>query len=182
MRPRPIFPGMENYQLRIENRFENILKITKDIKFQDWSMQHLDKVLKSLKNGQSQDTMRFVNELLTYQNIGEDLKKSVLVICNNIKNQLIIPKYLLKIFITSIPKKLKSLLNLEYQRGLFLVPKLRAVLSKLIYNSIISEIENNLTNSNIGSCKGKSPRNHLFVVYSVINETVNSEHQRDIVF
>ena len=56
------------------------------------------------------------------------------------------------------------------------------VLSKLIYNSIISEIETNLTNSNIGSRKGKSPRDHLFVVYSVISETLNSEHQRDFIF
>ena len=61
-------------------------------------------------------------------------------------------------------------------------PKLKIILSKLIYNSIISEIESNLTNSNIGSRKGKSPRDHLFVMYSVIQETLNSEHQRDIIF
>ena len=126
--------------------------------------------------------MSFANELFCLQNIGDDLKSSILIICNNIKNQLIIPDFLLKIFITSIPKKYKSPLNLEYQRGLFLVPKLRVILIKLVYNSIISEIDNNLTNSNIGSQKGKSPRDHLFVVYSVVNETLNSEHQRDIVF
>ena len=32
------------------------------------------------------------------------------------------------------------------------------------------------------SCKGKSPGNHLFVNYSVINETLNSKHQRVIIF
>ena len=40
-------------------------------------------------------------------------------------------------------------------------------------------MENSLTNSNIGSQKGESP---LFVLYSVVNETLNSEHQRDIIF
>ena len=170
MRSRPITPGMENYQFDIENRFEKILNITKKNTFPDWTLQDLNMVLKSLKNGQSQDTMNFANEIFSFKNIGDNLKNSVLVICNNIKNQQIIPDFLLKIFITSIPKKQKSPLNLEFERGIFLVPKLRVVLVKLIFNSIISDIENDLTNSNIGSRKGKSPRDHLFVVHSVINE------------
>ena len=51
MRSRPILPGMENYQMEVEHRFDNILKMTKNIKFPDWNMQDLDKVLRSIKKG-----------------------------------------------------------------------------------------------------------------------------------
>ena len=64
MRSRPILPGMESFPSEIEDKFDQILKITRNIKFQDWSMHDLKKVLKSLKKGQSPDTMNFVNELL----------------------------------------------------------------------------------------------------------------------
>ena len=60
-------------------------------------------------------------------------------------------------------------------RGIFLTPKLRGLFSKLVYNSIIDLIEDNLSLSNIGARKRKSPRDHLFVTYSVINEVLKSE-------
>ena len=66
--------------------------------------------------------------------------------------------------------------------GIFLVPKLRVIFLKLIYNSIIGDIEDNLTNSNIGSRKNKSPLDHLFVVYSVLNETLKGKEPKDYVF
>ena len=55
---------------------------------------------------------------------------------------------------------------------------------KLVYNSIISKIESNLTSSNIGARKNKAPRDHLFVLYSVINETLRSKDTTplDLVF
>ena len=73
---------------------------------------------------------------------------------------------------------------LENLRGLFLVPKLRSILVKLIYNSISDDLEEQLSPSNIGARKGKAPRDHLFVVYSVINEVLRSKEERkiDLVF
>ena len=58
------------------------------------------------------------------------------------------------------------------------------MLSKLIYNSIIDIIEGQLSPSNIGARRNRSPRDHLFVVYAVVNETVHSEHAscKDLVF
>ena len=55
MRSRPILPGMENCQMEVEHRFDNILKMTKNIKFPHWNIQDLVKVLRSIKKGQSQD-------------------------------------------------------------------------------------------------------------------------------
>ena len=92
------------------------------------------------------------------------------------KNGQYIPEFLKDVHISSIPKKAKSPLSLSSERGIFLVPRLRGLLSKLIYNSIINNLEERLSPSNIGARKRRSPRDHLFVVYSVVNETLNSNH------
>ena len=53
----------------------------------------------------------------------------------------------------------------------------------MIYNSIIDDLEKQLSPSNIGARKGKSPRDHLFVLYAVLNETRKDNHgQLDLVF
>ena len=67
-------------------------------------------------------------------------------------------------------------MSLASERGIFLVPKLRGLLSKLIYNSIIDNIEERLSPSNIGARKKRSPRDHLFVIYAVVNDTLKSKH------
>ena len=124
--------------------------------------------------------MGIVNELFMPENIGEDLKCSLLVFFNKIKNQNQIPHFFRNVYITAIPKKRKSSLDLVSQRGIFLVPKLRSLFLKLIYNSIIDKIEDNLSLSNIGARKNKSPRDHLFVVYSVIQETLSEKDVSDL--
>ena len=178
MRLRPIVPSLVNYELEVENQFKNILNSTKDVKLPDWSLQDLDKVLKSLKSRQSQDTMGLINEIFMPANIGSDMKASLLILFNEVKNNLYIPEFFKNVYITAIPKKHKSPLNLESQRGICLVPKLRSLFMKLLYNSIIGLIEENLSPSNIGARQNKSTRDHIFVVNSVVNETLR---RKDVV-
>ena len=97
--------------------------------------------------------MYFVNELFIVSNMGKDLKLSLLILFNKMKNSLTIPEMLRKVFVTAINKKKKSPLNLENMRGIFLVPKLRVIFLKLIYNSIIGDLKRNLSSSNIGAKK-----------------------------
>ena len=182
MRSRPILPNLKSHQKIVEQHFYELLQISKFNKFPDWTLDNLNKVLRSLKRKQSQDTMEFANEIFLLDNIGVDLKKSLLLLCNNIKNSMIIPDFMKHIFVTAIPKKLKSPLNLENERFICLVPKIRSVLIKLIYNSIIGVIEDNLTSSNIGARKGRSPRDHLFVLHSVVSETLRGKEGVDLVF
>ena len=184
MRRRPILPGLEQYESEIKQSFEKIILSTKYVYIPDWTNKDLDRALKSLKTSQSQDTMGLVNKLFIMKNISENLKKSLLIMFNKMKNNCYVPDFLRNVFITAIPKKSKSLLELESERGIFLVPKLRVILSKLIYNSIIDTIEDNLSTSNIGNRRNKSPRDHLFVVYAVINETVQRQDApcKDLVF
>ena len=51
---------------------------------------------------------------------------------------------------------------------------------KLVYNSFIDLTEQNQTSSNIGARKGKSPRDHLFVLYSVITDTIYGQNKDGI--
>ena len=83
MRSRPIKPGMEQYKNEIENKFQHILKATEINSYPDWTLDDLNKVLKLLKRKQSPDTMNFTNELFCFNNIGNDLKLSIL--CNQMK-------------------------------------------------------------------------------------------------
>ena len=75
---------------------------------------------------------------------------------------------------------MKFPLELINLRGIFLVPKLRGIFLKLVYNSIIDDLEDNLSLSNIGARKKRSPRDHLFVLYSVVNEVLKSKEARQI--
>ena len=163
-----------------KNRFQEALKITSKNRAPDWKIEDLEKVLKSLKRSQSQDSMGTVNELFMLENIGNDLKMSLLQLFNKIKNSNEIPYFFKIVYVTTIPKKQKSQLDLINLRGIFLVPKLQGILMKLIYNSIIDVIEDNLSSSNIGVRKKKSPRDHLFVVYSVIHKTLNEKGVPDL--
>ena len=183
MRSRPILPHLKNYQEEIESQFECILQLTKNRKFPDWSLDDLNKVLKTLKKSQSEDTMGIVNEIFMTQNIGSNLKQSLLLFFNKIKNTNEIPELFKHVYIKAIPKKKKSPLELSSMRGIFLIPKLKAIFIKLIYNSIIDTLELNLSTSNIGARRNKAPRDHLFVLYSVINEMLRSKHACiDLVF
>ena len=77
MRSRPIVASLIDYQASVEKQFTDILSLTKDSKLPDWSMQDLEKVLKSLKSNQSQDTMGLVNEIFMPSNIGSDMIASL---------------------------------------------------------------------------------------------------------
>ena len=102
------------------------------------------------------------------------------MMCNKIKNECQIPKFFQNLIISSIPKKKKSTMNLQDERGIFLIPKMKAILMKLIYNSTIETIEENISSSNIGARKGKSPKDHLFVVYAVMNEVKHGKNSEPL--
>ena len=75
--------------------------------------------MKTLKLRQSQDTKGWANELFCLTNIGQNLKMSILTICNSIKNKIEIPDFFKEVYISSIPKKKKNPLSLEAERGIF---------------------------------------------------------------
>ena len=67
--------------------------------------------------------------------------------------------------------------DLSNERGVFNVVKLRSILDKLIYKDAYPTIEQNLSFSNVGGRKGRNIRDHLFVLYSIINDVKNGKAQ-----
>ena len=69
----------------------------------------------------------------------------------------------------------ESKLELKNYRGIFTLPALRQILDKLTYNDKYSDLEESMSDSNIGSLKFKNIRNHLFMVYGIINDVFNGK-------
>lgn len=67
-------------------------------------MNQLENVLKKLKSKKSQDSSGFVNELFMSRHIGDDLKESLLMLINKIKQELSEPEFVSESNITTIWK------------------------------------------------------------------------------
>ena len=74
--------------------FDIRFKVCKYIKSENWPMEDLLKVLKKLKKNKSADSHGLIYELLRPEVIGEDLLKSLLMICNQVKTQLTLPEFI----------------------------------------------------------------------------------------
>ena len=87
---------MSSFNLRIE--------VTRNMKSKSWSVNELEKVLKSLKKNKSADSQGLIYELFRPEIIGTDLFSSLLLFCNTVKSQLLVPKFVTFTDITSIYK------------------------------------------------------------------------------
>ena len=67
-------------------------KLARRKKSKDWTMKDLNKVLKSLKKNKARDPMGWPNELFRLENVGKDLKCSLLKLMNGIKTEQNLPK------------------------------------------------------------------------------------------
>ena len=173
LKPREIKPELldlfylksELWDLKLEELEANKTKL--------WSIEELERVLKSLKNNKTRDPQGLVNELFKPGIIGEDLKLGILELLNCIKIEQKIPKFMQEANITTIYKKKGSKQDLNNDRGIFVVGVLRMILDSLIYQDKYPLIDRQMSNSNIGARKNRNIRDHLFIVYAVINSVIN---------
>ena len=189
----------ETYHKRLENKqikpdLEDIKELKESLldlrmdkvsknKTPDWTMNNLERVLKSLKKKKARDPAGWINELFRPENSGYDLKVSILSLVNIIKKEQYLPKLLRSPDITSIYKKKGCKTDLNNDRGIFKLSILRTILDKLIYFDKIEEIDQNMSDSQIGARKNKNIRNHLFMIYGVQNELKQSKNKSvDMVF
>ena len=142
-------------------------------KTEAWSKEDLEKALKSLKNNKTRDPKGLINELFKQGTIGEDLKLGMLELFNTIKTEQKIPKFMQEANITTIYKKKGSRQDLNNDRGIFVVSVLRMILDTLIYQEKYPLIDKEMSNSNVGARKNRNIRDHLFIVYAVINSVVH---------
>ena len=108
------------------------------------------KVLKRLKVNKASDPMGLVNELFKPGVAGSDLVNSVLTLCNMIKSELRIPKFVELTNITSIYKNKGSKLDLDNDRGIFTVT-LRSIIDNLICDEYNETIDGNMSDSVSGN-------------------------------
>ena len=103
-------------------------------------------------------------ELFNPQLCGDDLTLSLSRMFSGIKKKLEVPQFLQKVAITSLYKNkgIKSDFS-----------KVRSILDKVLYGDVYPIIDKELSYSNIGGRKGRNIRDHLFVVYSVMNDVIN---------
>ena len=114
-------------------------------------------------------------EIIKSPVIGKDLKHAILRLMNGIKSEYIIPKNVKMSNITTIYKSSGSRHDLESDRGIFSLSIWRKLIDKLIYFEKYPLIDKNMTDSNVGARKKKNIRNHLFIIYGIINSVVKGE-------
>ena len=142
-------------------------------KSEEFTMAELEKVLKNLKNDKSKDFNGYINELFKEGVAGKDLKQSLLMMFNQMKNELVIPECLRTAHVTILHKK-KCRLDLNNWRGIIVCSVLPTVLMKIIDERTYPKVEKNMTDSQIGARKNKSVRNHLFSLNSILSDVMSS--------
>ena len=165
---------MDIYFLKSElwqSRLENL----KRIKTKDWNMKQLENVLKGLKNNTSMDPNGMVNETFKEGYMGSDLKNALLIFFNSIKSNHIIPHYMTLGNITTIYKSKGSRLDLNNDRGIFILTVMKKILEKLIYNDIYKDIDQNMSDCNIGFRKKRNIRDHLLIIHGVIYSVIRGK-------
>jgi hypothetical protein len=113
-------------------------------------MEELEKVLSKLKNGKSKDPSNLVNELFKLENIGDDLKESVLIMMNKMKNEMSQPEFMAFCKIFTIYKRKGEMSDLDNYRGIFILHILRMIKDKMINNDINEVIEPTMSDSQAG--------------------------------
>ena len=171
----PPHHGLETLQILKENLFRLRLKISSLMNVDKWTNNELLSITKKLKNKKARDCDGIIYELFKPGNCGSDVINSLLCLFNNIKEELTIPDFFQNMKITSIYKSkgLKTLLSNE--RSIFNLSKPRNLIDKLIYENIYKIIDQNMSCSNVGGRRGRSMRDQLFIIYSIINEVVHGK-------
>ena len=106
---------------------------------------------------------------------------AIIKLMNRIKTELFFPKPLKVCNVTNLYKNKGLKQQFDSHRGIFRTPVLRNILDKLIYDDEYQNIDQNLTNCNVGSRKGRNVRDNLFVIGAIMNESKqNPEEATDI--
>ena len=167
-------PMNENYkqvQIQKEELCSKRLVLAAKNKTDPWDLEDVEFVMNNLKSNKSRDPHGYANELFKKGVAGRDLKVAILKLMNKIKEDQIIPNCMKLCNITNLYKNKGPRNVFNSYRGIFRVTVLRNILDRLIYNDTYQTIEDNLTDCNVGSRKGRNVRDNLFVINAVINQT-----------
>ena len=71
----------------------------------EWSLKDLDMALRDLKNNKSRDFEGYINEIFKNGIIGKNMKSSLLMMFNGLKNENIIPQFMNFANVTTVPNQ-----------------------------------------------------------------------------
>ena len=165
---------IENYEKKVvlwKLRF----KWLRSTKSRNWSIADLQGTLKSLKTNKTRDPSGLINELFKSPVIGQDLELAILNLVNGIKAEYFVPFNMQMSNITTIYKKKGSKHDLENDRGIFGLSVFKKIIDKLIYQEKYPLIDQCMSDSNIGARRNKNIKNHLFIIYAIINSVLKGE-------
>ena len=153
-----------------EDLCEERVKLARENKSPPWNIDDLEAVLKFLKNKKARDPYGLINELFKPNVAGGDLKAALLVMMNRIKDEQTFPEQLEHCTLSSIFKRGKVVKNnFNNYRGIFRVNIFRSILDRLIYNDYYEQIDEFLTDCNVGGRRGRNIRDNLFVLNAITN-------------
>ena len=136
----------------------------------------MQKAIKSMKNNKCRDAFGIINELFKPVVAGKGFMVSLLSLLNKTKDLNEIPQMMKNVNIALIPKpgkrKLKGIYN---HRGIFLIPKYRSLLMRMLLNDNYDIIDDYMSDSNVGGRKNRSIRDHLFIVNGILHEHSKSK-------
>ena len=180
MRNRPVKDKLEHMKELKNELFDIRLAMAKENKTKPWKMVHLETVLKALKKEKSRDPNGWINELFMEGVSGNNLKTSLLHIFNKIKENNEIPNFIRMADISTIYKGKGSKSELVNERGIFVVSILRNILMRLIYLDYYPILEKSMSDSQVGARKGKSIRNHIWIVHGIITDVINGKKKKPV--
>ena len=96
LRQRPVKPEFETILDLQEELFNLRLELAKRKKTAAWKLSDLENALKRLKDGKCRDPDGLIREIFKEEVIGDDLKKSLLVLLNKTKASGILPCFMRK--------------------------------------------------------------------------------------
>ena len=179
LRTRPIRPDLKEMKIRKNRIFQLKLELASKNKSKPWNMSDLEKALRCLKVNRSRDPDGLINEIFKSNMIGNNLKNSLLLMFNKIKEQQTIPVFMKNANITTIPKRGSRLL-LKNERGIFRVSVLRGILMRLIYNENYEKIDKNMSDFQMGGRKNKGCRNNILIINGIIHEVLSRKNNKPV--
>ena len=179
MRKRPSKDEVKNILISSDLLFDKRVTVAKSVKSPPFEMAELESTLKSLKLGKSRDPENLVRDIFKEGVIGSNLKMSLLLMVNKIKEETTVPECMQRANITMLHKK-KNRLDLDNWRGIFVTSVLRIILMKMLHDRAYDTVAQSMTDSQIGAQRKKSVRNHMFVLNSIMSDVLSSKKKTSI--
>ena len=146
MRKRPVQGEIEKVAEENKTLFQTRLEESKNKKSTPFPMNELENVIKNLKSGKSKDLDNYIRELFQEGTLGEDLKHSIIMMINKMKDKVAIPAALKRANITILHKK-NCKLDLNNWRGVFVSSVLIIILMKLLHERTYLKVDKSMTDA-----------------------------------